>query len=104
MTNTKVLLNNMFPAGICDEICNYNLHCSKCKDFNEKENDLRIIKKNHSFRKPNICLQNKDDTTNLSIQHQPNKLPTNEKGNRCLAAHIQTQTKIQTRQTVLNGD
>ena len=38
MTNTKVLLNNIFPAGICDEICNYNLHCSKCKELNDKEN------------------------------------------------------------------
>ena len=37
MTNTKVLLNNIFPAGICDEICGYNLHCSKCKDLNDKE-------------------------------------------------------------------
>ena len=34
MTNTKALLNNIFPAGICDEICNYN-HCSKCKDSND---------------------------------------------------------------------
>ena len=38
MTNIKVLLNNIFPAGICDEICNYNLHCSKCKELNDKEN------------------------------------------------------------------
>ena len=27
MTDIKVLLNNIFPAGICDEICSYNLHC-----------------------------------------------------------------------------
>ena len=44
MTDIKVLLNNIFPAGICDGICNYNLHCSKCRDLNEKENDFRIIK------------------------------------------------------------
>ena len=44
MTKPKVLLDNIFPAGICDEICNYNLHCSKCKDLNEKENDFRITK------------------------------------------------------------
>ena len=37
MTDIKVLLNNIFPAGICDEICSYNLHCSKCKDLREKE-------------------------------------------------------------------
>ena len=37
MTNTKVLLNNIFPAGICNEICGYNLRCSKCKDLNDKE-------------------------------------------------------------------
>ena len=37
MTNIKVLLNNIFPAGICDEICDYNLHCSKCKDLSDKE-------------------------------------------------------------------
>ena len=37
MTNIKVLLNNIFPAGICDEICDYNLYCSKCKDLNKKE-------------------------------------------------------------------
>ena len=38
MTNIKVLLNNIFPAGICDEICDYNLYCSKCKELNDKEN------------------------------------------------------------------
>ena len=37
MTNIKVLLNNIYPAGICDEICDYNLYCSKCKDLNKKE-------------------------------------------------------------------
>jgi len=36
---------NIFPAGICDEICNYNLHCSKCKDLNDKER--RYIKFNY---------------------------------------------------------
>ena len=41
MTNTKVLLNNIFPAGICDEICNYNLHCFKCKNLNLKENEFQ---------------------------------------------------------------
>ena len=25
MTNTKVLLNNIFPAENCNEICNYNI-------------------------------------------------------------------------------
>ena len=37
MTDIKVLLNNIFPAGICDEICDYNLYCSKCKYLNDKE-------------------------------------------------------------------
>ena len=37
MTDLKDLLNNIFPAGICDEICDYNLHCSKCKNLNDKE-------------------------------------------------------------------
>ena len=37
MTKVKVLLNNIFPAGIYDEICNYNLHCSKCKELNDKK-------------------------------------------------------------------
>ena len=44
MTNTKVLLNNIFPAGICDWICDYNLHCLKCKELNEKEKGFRRIK------------------------------------------------------------
>ena len=47
MTDIKVLLNNIFPAGICDEICNYNLHCSKCKDLNDKER--RYINFNYHF-------------------------------------------------------
>ena len=47
MTNTKVLLNNIFPAGICDEICDCNLHCSKCKDLNDKER--RYINCNYHF-------------------------------------------------------
>ena len=37
MTHIKALLNNIFPAGICDEICSYNFHCSKCKGWREKE-------------------------------------------------------------------
>ena len=47
MTDIKVLLNNIFPAGICDEICNYNLHCSKCKELNDKER--RYITFNYHF-------------------------------------------------------
>ena len=47
MINLKVLLNNMFPAGICDEICDYNLHCSKCKDLNDRER--RYIDFNYHF-------------------------------------------------------
>ena len=37
--NVKVLLKNMFAAGICDLICGYNLHCSKCSMLNFKEKD-----------------------------------------------------------------
>ena len=37
----KVLLNNIFPAGICDMICDYNLHCSKCKTLNYEENRMK---------------------------------------------------------------
>ena len=37
MTDIKVLLNNIFPAEICNEICDYNLYCSKCKDLYDKE-------------------------------------------------------------------
>ena len=44
MTNVKVLLNNMFPAGICEMICDYNLHCSKCLDLHRKE--AEFLKKN----------------------------------------------------------
>ena len=47
MTDLKDLLNNIFPAGICDEICDYNLHCSKCKDLNDKER--RYIDFNYHF-------------------------------------------------------
>ena len=47
MTDIKVLLNNIFPAGICDEICDYNLHCSKCKELNDKER--RYITFNYHF-------------------------------------------------------
>ena len=47
MTKVKVLLNNIFPAGICDEICDYNLHCAKCKDLNDRER--RYIDFNYHF-------------------------------------------------------
>ena len=47
MTNQKVLLNKIFPARICDEICSYNLHCSKCKDLREKE--YRYITYNQDY-------------------------------------------------------
>ena len=47
MTDLKDLLNNIFPAGICDEICDYNLHCSKCKDLKDKER--RYIDFNYHF-------------------------------------------------------
>ena len=42
-----LVLNNIFPAGICDEICSYNLHCSKCKDLREKE--YRYITYNQDY-------------------------------------------------------
>ena len=38
-SNIKVLLNNIFPAGICDMICDYNLHCLKCNELLFKENE-----------------------------------------------------------------
>ena len=44
MANVKVLLNNMFPAGICEMICDYNLQCSKCLDLHRKE--AEFLKKN----------------------------------------------------------
>ena len=47
MTDIKVLLNNIFPAEICNEICDYNLHCSKCKDLNDEER--RYISLNYHF-------------------------------------------------------
>ena len=47
MTNQKVLLNNIFPAEICNEIYHYNLHCSKCEDLYEKER--RHIDFNYHF-------------------------------------------------------
>ena len=47
LTDTKVLLNNTFLAGICDEICDYSLHCSKCKDLNDKER--RYMNFNYRF-------------------------------------------------------
>ena len=46
-TNQKVLLNKIFPARICDEICSYNLDCSKCKDLREKE--YRYITYNQDY-------------------------------------------------------
>lgn len=45
--NIKVLLINIFPARICDEICDYNLHCSKCRDLHEKES--RYITYNEDY-------------------------------------------------------
>ena len=76
MTNLKVLLNNIFPAGICDEICDYNLHCSKCKDLNDRER--RYIDFNYHFdyfndkqtdesRKDNLFFLNKDGKNHLFI-------------------------------------
>ena len=47
MTKVKVLLNNIFPAGIYDEICNYKLHCSKCKELNDKK--CKYITFNYHF-------------------------------------------------------
>ena len=37
--NVKVLLNNIFPAGICDMICDYNTHCFKCNNLIFKDNE-----------------------------------------------------------------
>ena len=108
MTDIKVLLNNIFPAGICDEICDYNLHCFKCKNLNLKENEFQkeLCKGKHltTPEKQIRFFKTEMPTPIFFIQHQPNKRPTNEKRNRCLAGHIQTQARVQTRQTVLNGD
>jgi len=47
MTNIKVVLNNIFPAGVCDEICQYNIYCYKCKDLHDKE--CKYINVNYHF-------------------------------------------------------
>ena len=47
MTSTKVLLNHIFPAGICYEICNYNLYCFKCKNLNRKEHEFQKEPRRH---------------------------------------------------------
>ena len=52
MTNVKVLLNNIFPVGICDGICDYNLYCSKCKDLYDKER--RYIYRYKQLTKPEL--------------------------------------------------
>ena len=82
MTNIKVLLNNIFPAGICDEICNYNLHCSKCKELNDKENKYIDQKYRYNTRKSNKFLQNTNANTNLFIQHQPSEFENIQEGDR----------------------
>ena len=89
MTNLKVLLNNIFPAGICDEICDYNLHCSKCKDLNDRER--RYIDFNYHFDYFNDKKLTRVEKTiyffktgwrnHLFIQHEPNKHSANEKKN-----------------------
>ena len=40
-------MNSIFPVRICDEICDYNLYCSKCRDLNSKE--YRNIKYNQDY-------------------------------------------------------
>ena len=68
MTNTKVLLNNIFPAGICDEICDYNLHCFKCKNLKLTENEFQKEPKGKHLttsEKTITFLQNRDANTNL---------------------------------------
>ena len=35
--NVKIVLNNLFPAGICDMICDYNTHRLKCNNLIFKE-------------------------------------------------------------------
>ena len=108
MTNTKVLLNDIFPAGICDEICNYNFYCFKCKILNLKENWFQKKtpqrQTSNNIRKTNMFLQNRNANTIFFIQYQPSRRSSNEKRNRCLDGYIQIQTRIQTWQTVLNGD
>ena len=67
MTDIKVLLNNIFPAEICNEICDYNLYCSKCKDLYDKERTYKDFIYHFDFeswqlttnRKTNIFLSNK---------------------------------------------
>ena len=36
-TNLMVVLNNILPSAICNEICDYNLYCFKCRDLQDKE-------------------------------------------------------------------
>ena len=83
MTKVKVLLNNNFPAGICEDTCDYNLQCFKCKNWNLKENELQKERKGKhltkSEKKQIRFLQDRNANTNILIQHQPNKPPTNEK-------------------------
>ena len=49
--NIKILLSNILPAGICEEICSYNLYCSKCLDLNEKEKGYTDFNYHFDFHK-----------------------------------------------------
>ena len=55
--NSKVILNNILPAGICDKICEYNISCKKCQWLFEKENEFieKHLDKNHKYT--NVALQ-----------------------------------------------
>ena len=60
--NVKVLLNNIFPAGICDMICDYNTHCFKCNNLIFKENEY-IKEENPSKRIPHYLKHTEPLTT-----------------------------------------
>ena len=61
-SNVKVLLNNLFPAGICDMICDYNTHCFKCNNLIFKENEY-IKEENPSKRIPHYLKHTEPLTT-----------------------------------------
>jgi len=77
MTDIKVLMNNVFPAGICDEICNYKLHCFKCKNLSPKENEFQkeLRKGTHltTSKRQILFFKTEMPAPFFFIQHQSNR-------------------------------
>ena len=94
----KVVLNNLFPAGICDMICDYNTHCFKCNNLIFKENESnRYAYERHTTTEEQIDFFQSEMPTPICLNMTGKDREKDEETDRHVDGHTSIEGKVQAR-------